>query len=73
MVFVFGTGIVYQQTWYIPAAGARATLQFGDRMEAALALGFSPYLWMNDLDNHEMRSLDFVGTRSRWAFRRTSG
>ena len=33
-------------------------------MEAALALGFSPYLWMNDLDNHEMRSLDFVGTLS---------
>jgi len=64
MVFVFGTGIVYQQTWYIPAVGARATLRFGDNMEAALALGFSPYLWMNDLDNHEMRSLDFAGTLS---------
>jgi outer membrane protease len=64
VVSVYGTGIVYQQTWYIPAVGARATLRFGDSMEAALALGFSPYLWMNDLDNHEMRLLDFVGTLS---------
>jgi outer membrane protease len=61
---VYGTGIVYQQTWYIPMAGMRATLRFGDRMEAAFALGFSPYLWMNDLDNHELRQLDFVGIMS---------
>jgi outer membrane protease len=61
-VDVFGTGIVYQQTWYIPAVGVRAALRFGDSMEAALALGFSPYLWMNDLDNHELRLVDFVGT-----------
>jgi outer membrane protease len=61
---VYGTGIIYQQNWYIPVAGVRATLRFGDRAEAALALGFSPYLWMNDLDNHELRQLDFVGTMS---------
>jgi outer membrane protease len=61
---VYGTGIIYQQTWYIPSAGVRATLRFGDRMDEALALGFSPYLWMNDLDNHELRPLDFVGTLS---------
>ncbi|MCX7031455.1 MAG: omptin family outer membrane protease [Spirochaetes bacterium] len=63
-VRVYGTGIVYQQTWYIPVAGVQATLRFGDRMDAALTLGFSPYLWMNDLDNHELRQLDFVGTVS---------
>jgi outer membrane protease len=63
-IYVYGTGIVYQQTWYIPIAGVRATLRFGDSMDGALALGFSPYLWMNSLDNHEMRQLDFVETVS---------
>ncbi len=59
---VYGTGIVYQQTWYIPEAGMRAGIGFGGSLEVALALDVSPYLWMNDLDNHEMRQLDFVGT-----------
>jgi outer membrane protease len=61
---VYGTGIVYHQTWYIPLAGVRATFRLGDRLDAGLALGFSPFLWMNDLDNHELRLLDFVGTTS---------
>jgi outer membrane protease len=64
VIDVYGTGIVYQQNWFIPMAGVRATLRFDDRLEAALALGFSPFLWMNDLDNHELRLLDFVGTMS---------
>ena len=34
------------------------------RMAMTVGLGFSPYLWMNDLDNHEMRQLDFSGTLS---------
>jgi outer membrane protease len=61
---LFRTGIVYQQDWYVPAAGVRAGFRFSDRLDAALALGFSPYLWMNDLDNHELRLLDFYGTMS---------
>lgn len=63
-VNVYGTGIVYQQTWYIPQAGLRAAYRFGDAIEAALALGFSPYLIMFDLDNHELRLLDFKGNLS---------
>lgn len=59
---VYGTGIVYQQTWYIPMAGVRAGIGFGERFVAAVELGFSPYLWMNDLDNHELRLVDFQGT-----------
>ena len=61
---VYGTGIVYQQTWYIPVAGVRATIRLSDRLDVGLSLGFSPFLWMNDLDNHELRLLDFVGTLS---------
>jgi len=63
-VKVYGTGIVYQQTWYIPLAGVEAGIKLGDQFRAALALGFSPYLWMNDLDNHELRLVDFQGTLS---------
>lgn len=63
-VTVYGTGIVYQQTWYIPLAGVRAGIEFGDRFGAAFALGFSPYLLMNDLDNHELRLIDFHGNLS---------
>jgi outer membrane protease len=61
---VFGTGIVYQQTWYIPVAGVRGTLRFSDTMDARFQLGFSPFMWMNDLDNHELRLLDFWGYMS---------
>jgi outer membrane protease len=61
---VFGTGIVYEQTWYIPMAGLRATYRYGDGIEVALSLGFSPYLWMTHLDNHELRLLDFSSTLS---------
>lgn len=64
-VNVYGTGIIYQQTWYIPQAGVRvAYYRFGESIDAALALGFSPYLVMFDLDNHELRLLDFEGNLS---------
>jgi outer membrane protease len=56
---VYGTGIVYQQTFLIPAAGLRATVRFLPRWEAALSFTASPVAFCFDLDNHVFRGADF--------------
>jgi outer membrane protease len=47
-----GVSIVYQQTWFIPAAGVEAKLRFGNDLSASVAFAFSPVLFCNDLDDH---------------------
>jgi outer membrane protease len=53
---VSGTGIIYEQTYLIPAAGLSAGTSFGERFDARLSLGFSPFVFCNDLDNHVQRT-----------------
>jgi outer membrane protease len=53
---VSGTGIVYEQTYLIPAAGLSARAAFAGRFDAELRFVFSPYLFCSDLDNHVQRA-----------------
>ncbi len=54
-----GTSIVYQQTWFLPSVGIAAKLRFGEDLSGTISFAFSPIVFCNDLDNHELRHLDF--------------
>jgi outer membrane protease len=54
-----GTNIVYRQTWFLPSMGIAAKLRFGEDFTASISFAFSPIVFCNDLDNHELRKLDF--------------
>jgi outer membrane protease len=49
---VSGTGIIYQQTYLIPALGVRLAADFAERFDASVRLIFAPYVFANNLDNH---------------------
>lgn len=53
---VSGTGIIYEQTYLIPAAGLSAGTSFGERFDARFSFAFSPFVFCNDLDNHVQRT-----------------
>jgi outer membrane protease len=56
---VYGTGIIYQQDYYIPAVGFMGTIPLSKSVSVTASLSFSPYLWCNDVDNHVLRLIDF--------------
>jgi outer membrane protease len=56
---VSGTGIIYQQTYLIPAAGFAAKLRFGQNFSGSVSFAFSPLVFCNDVDNHEFAGKDF--------------
>jgi outer membrane protease len=52
VVPVSGTGIIYQQTYYIPAVGLSAKIHSGS-LSGAISYAISPLVFCNDVDNHE--------------------
>ena len=56
---IYGTGIMYEQDYYIPAVGVMGTIPFSSSLSATLSFSFSPYLWCNDIDDHVFRLIDF--------------
>ncbi len=54
-----GTGIIYQQTYFIPAAGIAADFRSGKDFGISVSFAFSPLVLCNDVDNHEFAGLDF--------------
>ena len=47
-----GVGIIYEQTYLIPAAGLTAKFRAGDDFRISASCSFSPLVFCNDLDNH---------------------
>jgi outer membrane protease len=61
---IYGTGIIYQQSYFYPAIGVRASYRQSARLSLAASFCFSPSVICNDEDNHELRLLDFTETMS---------
>ena len=59
---VYGTGIIYTQTYLIPAAGLKVAFPLTDSLSMTAAFLFSPYLWCLDKDSHLFRQIDFYST-----------
>ena len=47
-----GVGIIYEQTYFMPAAGVTATFRAGDDFSISTSFSFSPIVFCNDEDNH---------------------
>jgi len=58
-----GTGIIYEQTYYIPAVGVDARFRSGD-FGGAISFSVSPFVFCNDVDNHELAGYDYYDTMS---------
>ena len=60
---VSGVVIIYEQTWYIPAAGIETTFHAGD-FGGTVSFAFSPFAFCSDVDNHLAAAKDFYDTMS---------
>ena len=58
-----GTGIIYEQTYFIPAVGIEARFHFGN-FGGSFSFAASPFVFCNDVDNHEFGGNDFYDTMS---------
>lgn len=58
-----GTGIIYEQTYLIPALGCRAEFRAGS-FRGSVAFTVSPFVFCNDVDNHVFANKDFYDTMS---------
>ena len=57
---VYGTGILYSQTWLIPAAGVRFGFRLGDAWHVSLAVSASPYVFCLDQDDHIFNNVEYT-------------
>jgi outer membrane protease len=57
---IYGTGIVYSQTYLIPAAGARLRYRLGKKWRLALAVSASPYVYCTDQDDHIFNGVEYT-------------
>lgn len=58
--YVYGTGMAYEQNFLIPGIAFSVRYTPIPPLSIQLALNYSPLAACNDLDNHFLRSLDFV-------------
>jgi len=49
-----GVGIIYQQTWLFPAMGITATFKPGNDFALSASFSFSPFVFCDDVDNHQI-------------------
>jgi outer membrane protease len=63
VVSVSGTGIIYQQTYFIPAVGLEAKIRSGN-LSGSVSFAVSPFVFCNDVDNHEFAGSDYYDTMS---------
>jgi outer membrane protease len=59
---IYGTGIIYTQTYFIPALGVKGTFPIIEGLTLTAAFTVSPYMWVSDKDSHLLRQLDFYTT-----------
>lgn len=60
---VSGTSIIYEQTYFIPAAGLEGKVTSGN-FSGSVSFAFSPFVFCNDVDNHEFALYDYYDTMS---------
>jgi outer membrane protease len=63
VVPISGTGIIYEQTYYIPAAGVEARFRSRD-IGGSISFSVSPFVFCNDVDNHILGGYDYYDTMS---------
>jgi outer membrane protease len=56
---ISGTSVIYQQTYFIPAFGLSAKLRFGRSFAGTVSFAVSPWVFCNDVDNHEFGGQNF--------------
>jgi outer membrane protease len=58
---ISGTSVLYEQTYFIPAAGLQVQLRLGESFTGSVSVAISPAAFCNDVDNHlvEPGSQDF--------------
>ncbi len=56
---IYGIGITYEQDYYIPAVGLEASFPLASTLRLTASFAISPYLWLNDIDDHIFRLLLF--------------
>jgi outer membrane protease len=56
---VTGTGILYQQDYYVPAIGLQIDMPILPRLLITASVAFAPYVFASDIDNHLFRLIDF--------------
>jgi outer membrane protease len=61
-VSIYGTGIVYSQTYLIPAAGVRLSYRLGEKWRLGLAVSASPYVYCTDQDEHIFNNVEYTDT-----------
>jgi outer membrane protease len=61
-VSIYGPGILYSQTFLIPAAGLKTSLRPLENLAIDLSIAVSPYMWCIDIDDHLFRFLRFYDT-----------
>jgi outer membrane protease len=61
---IYGTGIGYEQIWFLPYLGAELAWHASDRWSLAGSLSVAPWAVCADQDDHYLRSLQFNETSS---------
>ncbi len=57
--YLYGPIAYYEQIYLIPAVGVHGEYRANPKLSFAASLAFSPLVWINDIDNHLLRSLTF--------------
>ena len=61
---LYGTSIVYEQTYLMAGAGVRAALRFGQKWEVTSIFTVSPAVSCNSFDTHVLREIDISDNMS---------
>jgi outer membrane protease len=59
---VYGTGIIYSQSYLIPEAGVKGSFPLTGALTMTASFAVSPYMWCFDKDSHLFRQLDFYAS-----------
>lgn len=59
---IYGTAIVYSQTYLIPAIGFRFNYHAGQQWRLAFSFSASPYVYCTDLDDHIFTGTEYTDT-----------
>ena len=59
MTPMYGTGIIYTQTYLIPAFGIKGSIHVVRNLTMDVSIALSPYLWCFDTDEHIFRMTKF--------------
>jgi outer membrane protease len=59
---VSGTGIIYEQSWFVPALGLAAGFSLGSGISVSASFAAAPWVFCKDIDNHLFTESDYYDT-----------